>query len=312
MDYTAIFIILIAGLINGSFVVPAKFTNKISLESSWFYYTIFGVILIPWVIVYFDVNNLFKLYGSLNQITWMFLIFGGLIFGFGQVCFFNAINRLGIAKSFAVNISIGLIIGTVFVIFQQNKLWSKTGFLIEFAIILIFFAIIFNYCADKKKTKRNQLSGWFFIFFAGFASGIQNIVFYELSFIIQNLDIHKSFWVWPPFLFFASLPMLVFFYLKNTPQINDVFSVKSIIKNILLISLMGICFSGSLFLYSKAMVILNAPQRSIGWPLFMISIILSSQAWGLIFKENFNSKKIYKIISLFLLTSAILILSIVR
>lgn len=78
---------------------------------------------------------------------------------------------------------------------------------------------------------------------------------------------------------------------------------------------MGLCFTGSLVLYSYGMSNLPHQQQVVGWPILMIVIILTSQMWGLIYKEmpeNTGKSKILRITSVILLITAIILLAVTQ
>ncbi len=54
---------------------------------------------------------------------------------------------------------------------------------------------------------------------------------------------------------------------------------------------MGILFTGSLALYSLGMYGVDHKGQVIGWPIFIVLIILSSQLWGWVYKENINTSR---------------------
>ena len=313
MLYNSIILILVAGLINGSFVIPEKFSRNIHPKRVWFFHSIIGFSIIPWMILFSTTPSNLQIYFSLNFQSWLTLCLGGIIFGLGQVCFFNAIQKIGIAKSFAVNLSMGVILGSMYVVISQGQLFSYQGSTVTISVALIIFGIIFNYVSNRAKKEKKDITGWFFIAFAGVASGIQNIVFYKLSIAHLNNDV-SLFWIWPPFLLCAALPMLLYFFNVGEALNKERIKTKKTEKliNFSLISLMGVFFTGSLYFYSKGMALLTPAQKSIGWPLFMISIIIASQFWGMFFNEHKNEIKIYKLISILCLFIAIMILSIKR
>jgi L-rhamnose-H+ transport protein len=75
---------------------------------------------------------------------------------------------------------------------------------------------------------------------------------------------------------------------------------------------MGLFFTGSLALYSGGMNKLTHQQQIIGWPAFMVSIILVSQIWGWLYSEARGipiKNKFFMGCSVMLLVIAIIILS---
>ena len=321
----SLFPIIIAGVINGSFVIPARYIKNISHEKVWFYHSIIGLGIIPWIMLFLFFPILMQAYYALPLNLWVYIMVGGIIFGLGQVCFAKAIKHLGIALSFAINLGIGVTIGSLFVVFKASNFFTFQSYEVILAVALIVVSLVFYYFSTKKTEKNNKINnkdkegnapnfyqtGWILASLAGVASGFQNITFVFVGFYAKTqfpmANLLNSFWVWPPFLFAAALPMMIGF--GSQLKIKE----KTIkIKNSLLIILMGLCFTGSLVLYSNGMSRLPGNQKMLGWPILMILIILTSQAWGWIygeFKNNVLRNKVYRIISLLLLIVSIVILS---
>jgi L-rhamnose-H+ transport protein len=100
---------------------------------------------------------------------------------------------------------------------------------------------------------------------------------------------------------------ILFFY--QTKKIQESLSLPNI-KNLILVTLMGLFFTGSLVLYSSGMSHLPDDQKMLGWPTLMVLIILSSQVWGWVFGEFKAAKKIYRVASVLLLVISIALLSV--
>ncbi|HEV2613204.1 MAG TPA: hypothetical protein VGV92_00675 [Gammaproteobacteria bacterium] len=299
--------IIIAGLINGSFVVPVRLIKNASNEKIWFYHSLIGFSLIPWVILFFLSSSVFQDYVTLAPNLWGVIIVGGLIFGFGQVCFSYAIKKIGMAISFAINLGIGVTLGSMYVVFHDSALSTTQSYLVTLAVLCIVLSLVFYYFSEKIKTHYH--TGWLLALFAGIASGFQNITFVYVGFY-ANAQFHSmnSFWVWPPFLLAAAVPMVILFFTQMKRN-HENLSLPTF-NSLILVGLMGLSFTGSLALYSSGMSQLLPEQKMIGWPILNVLIILTSQVWGGFFGELQNTHKIYRIISLLLLIISIGLLSI--
>lgn len=313
--------LILAGIMNGSFVIPVKYIDH-SIGRIWFYYSIVGLAIIPWVILAFVVPNFIDGYLTLPVSIFSILFLSGFIFGLGQLTFAKAIKSLGIALSFTINLGIGVTIGSLFVVALDHDFFMRKGQLVTLATILIVASLVFYYFANKKMPQQfsnaartsHYRKNWLLVIFTGITSGLQNIAFIIVAFHSKgNLHIGNSFWVWPPFLLAAAIPIFVYFLYQMKKTALHCDEVKAIsIKEFLLISLMGFLFTGSLAVYSIIMSQLDAQQQEIGWPTFMVAIILTSQIWGLLLGEmtNFSKKqKIYWLCSVGLLLGAILVLA---
>lgn len=311
--------IIIAGLMNGSFVIPARYVKSFVNEKIWLYHSIIGLAIIPWIILFLTLPNAFHDYTLLHQSILLFLIFGGIVFGLGQVCFAYAIESIGIALSFTINLGIGVTIGSMFVVFYKSAFLTTEGLFVTLAVFLIVCSLIVYYFAGKNQSQKNignhsrYHAGWWLATLAGFASGFQNITFIIVASHHTAFQAENSFWVWPPFLLAASIPMFLgFFYRMNKPQTDSLINGTTIVRNLTLITLMGLFFTGSLALYSGGMGQLSHQQQIIGWPAFMVSIIFASQAWGWLQGKSSATLKstFYMFCSAALLVMAIIILAV--
>jgi len=294
---SSLLLIIVAGLMNGSFVIPTKYAQGFSNEKIWFYHSIIGLTLIPSLILILLFPETIKNYLSLQPKFLLFLIFSGVIFGLGQVFFAYAIEAIGVALSFTINLSIGVTIGSIFVLFDNDLFFTSQGYLATLAAFFILGSLIIYYFSFKnKKSNFYKLGlyyhkGWLLACLTGLTSGLQNITFIIVAFhaIVQSQS-NNSFWVWPPFLLAAAIPMFFGFLYRMKKSSRVTFPHPTIvkpliIKNMSLIALMGMCFTGSLALYSSGMSQLDHQQQIVGWPAFMIAIILTCQTWGWFYKE---------------------------
>jgi L-rhamnose-H+ transport protein len=287
--------IIAAGLINGSFVIPIRYLKHSSHEKMWLYHSVISIAIMPWLFLLVVFPNAFAQYTALPLRDITFLVFGGTVFGLGQISFAYAIEKIGIALSFTVNLGLGLVIGSMFVVLERSALFTSQGYWVTAAVILILCSLILYYFAGReaKITQHDHKIyrlGWLLAIMAGVASGLQNITFVVVAFDLPSSSLNTdSYWVWPPFLLAASIPMFIGFLYRANKQPTTYITGKAFclsFKNLALVTLMGLCFTGSLVLYSIGMSGLSHSQHIIGWPAFMVSIILASQCWGCVYQET--------------------------
>lgn len=317
--------IILAGLMNGSFVIPARYVKNILNEKIWFYHSIIGLAIIPWLLLALILPGIVHNYLSLSTSVMLFLVFSGAVFGLGQVFFAYAIESIGIALSFMINIGIGLTIGSMFVVFYKGDFFTLQGGLVTLAVILILSSLFIHYCSGKYNNTKNintqknanYRQGWLLASLTGLTSGLQNITFVIVAFhSATQFNTSDSYWVWPPFLLAAAIPMLLgFLYRVKTHQTYKTSQATKLhsVKNFILIFLMGLFFTGSLALYSDGMSKLDHHQQVVGWPAFMLVIIFTCQLWGWLHRESANTSiksRVGMLISMLLLIIAIIILAI--
>jgi L-rhamnose-H+ transport protein len=72
------------------------------------------------------------------------------------LCFAYAILRLGMALSFAVNLSLAVTLGSMFVIFYKSLVFSVEDVIVILAILLIIISLGLSYFSGKKISVRNK------------------------------------------------------------------------------------------------------------------------------------------------------------
>ena len=318
----SIFLIVLAGIMNGSFVIPGKFTRNLTPSQIWCLHSIVGMFIIPWLILYFFDPVSFNNYRYMSLNYWVLIVVSGFIFGLGQIAFSKSIEKLGIALSFTINISLGVIIGSLYVVYHKHTFFSIKGMLVLLSVFLIVSGLLIKYMSEKyrinsSKRSYNLTSWWLLALFTGLTSGLQNVTFVTIGFSSSIFfKDNDSFWVWPLFLSIGAIPMFFgFLYLSSDSKASsEIIDHKTnYLRNIISILLMGILFTGSLFLYSHGMDSLTGKLQIVGWPTFMVGIIITTQIWGYLYREH-NKKQIsvaYEIASLLLLLASIIILSLV-
>jgi len=308
---------MLAGIVNGSFIIPAKYIMQWSNARIWLYHSMVGILLIPWLILLLTTPFIIPHLFALSPAILLLIVGSGFIFGIGQCCFAYAIQYAGIAISFAINLALGVFIGSFYVVIFKHALFTWQGMLVNLALILILLALWMRYHAEQHSDTNKYKLGWILAIITGCTSGLQNITFITtLAHTTSQLKLVPAFWVWPLFLLAASISMIVGFYkliyqTKESIQYSKL-SIKNTLRNFALVFIMGLCFTGSLYLYSTALDHHNTTNKLIGWPTFMVAIILTTQAWDFFYQtpsaKSVRKSAYYKCFSIILLISAVIIL----
>ena len=122
--------LLVAGIMNGSFVIPMRFAKDLNAKHIWFFHSIIGLIIVPWLILGIWFSHTASYYKFLASDLLYLLAITGVAFGIGQVCFFYAIEKLGVALAFVINLSIGVTLGSLFVVFYKHLFLSDLNFIL--------------------------------------------------------------------------------------------------------------------------------------------------------------------------------------
>ncbi|MBY0377070.1 MAG: hypothetical protein K2Q33_00725, partial [Gammaproteobacteria bacterium] len=211
--------IILAGLMNGSFVIPSKYVQGLSNDAIWLRHCIIGLIILPCIMLITVAPGSIAFYFLLPKIIIISILLSGIIFGFGQICFMMAIKKIGVGASFSVNLGIGTAIGSIFVALYKKMLFSYSGLFVVLSVLLVIMSLSLYYIGSKSvkdsspllesKQANASFLGWIFAVIAGSCSGLQNVVFTTVLFsTIDLVKLSNPFWIWPPFLLGAAVPMV--------------------------------------------------------------------------------------------------------
>lgn len=300
----AFLIVVLAGIVNGSFALFIKYMKDWRFENIWLGYVIIAFLIAPFLVGWIvDPATTISYHNVSLSLKWL-IILGGLGFGIGQVCFAFAMNRIGIGLGFLLNIGIGTVLGSLFPLAANNvhDLATTHGLLTVLACLLIVVGLILCYRAGHSREQERghetkidfkpYLTGVIAACVAGLFSAGQNIMFALTSPIkvmaLQHgySQLAASLVVWPFFLLFAFIPYAIYMIslgVKNKTMY--LFVTKPKPHYYLFVILMGFFWYGSLALYSDAAQMIGHFGPIVGWPLFMVFIILTSNFWGWFKKE---------------------------
>lgn len=344
--YFAIGLIFIAGIINGSFALPTKHVTKWKFENIWLQFSFWAFVVLPWVIILFLVPQVFDIYAeSPSSLLWIIFI-GGLFFGAGQICFALALHMIGLGLGFVINLGLGIGLGFLLPLLIQHpeQIFTHFGYTTLIGTgLAIAGLIISNYAGMLRdrdtsellarglsegaigavkglaaKQKANYGIGVFLAILAGLSSAGQNFTFsftYEMQKLATEMGANAfgaANIIWPGFLLCGFIPYAaytIYLHYKNGSFAN--YRKSGTGKYHLYAIVMGLCWYGSLIFYGKASQLIGALGPLVGWPLFMVLIILVSSFWGWKHKEwehgSAKSKRVMNV-GLAILLLAIIVL----
>ena len=323
----AMMIFVFAGTMNGSFALPSKHLQNWSFQRIWLNYSIWAFLIFPCALLTLLAPKAWQIYWHIPMPMLMIILIGGFLFAIGQICFSRALQSIGLSLGFVINISIGTALGSLIplVLLHPEKVATTQGITTVIGVTTIIIGVLFSYVAGLKrdKGKVNQVSqksyflGVFFAMLAGLFSAGQNITF-SLTNSLQQQAIDAGLGqlasaniIWPVFLIATFIPYslyMVYLRCKNNQSEKNYNSVNYYIATLI----MGAFWYFSLILYSAASLNIGDLGPVIGWPLFMVCIILTANMWGWRHGEwadaSVQAKKLAKL-SILILIAAILILA---
>lgn len=300
----AILLVLCASIMNAAYALPMKLNKKWEWEHSWFAFSILGVAVVPTIIALLTVPALWSTYTSVSGGTLAAMVLFGASWGVSLVFFGLALTRLGLAITFAVCLGTSAAVGALTPLIAQhaNRILTRQGGLIILGIFVIILGVaICGLAGTHREAALQQASltvrkGFWGGFILAFTSGILgSMLNLGLAFggsIQRAAQQHgaslamMSNAVWLPCLYAGFLPGAIYCYILMRKNGNTSrLSTPGTWYYWLIGALMGFLWFGSIILYSISTIKLGDLGTSIGWPLFLASIVVASTIFGAVTGE---------------------------
>jgi L-rhamnose-H+ transport protein len=295
----AIVLVLCAAIMNASYSLPMKLNKKWQWEHSWFAFSILGVAVVPTIIALLTVPNLWSTYATVSAGTLAAMVLFGASWGVSLVFFGLALTRLGLAITFAVCLGTSAAVGALTPLIAQHSdlIMTRQGGLIFLGVLAIIIGVTLCGLAGKHReaalqqassdTRKGFWGGFLLAFVSGILGSMLNL---GLAFggSIQRAAQQQgasqammSNAVWLPCLYAGFLPGVIYCYILMRKNGN---LGKLLLPGTwyywLAGATMGFLWFGSIILYSISTVKLGDLGTSIGWPLFLASIVVASTIFG--------------------------------
>ena len=294
---------LLAGILNGSFAAPTRYTTRWKWENIWALWAFTAFFVVPWIIALSTVPSLFSVYGAAGwRALWLLIVFGAG-YGITVPCFGLGVDALGIALNFAIAIGLSTALGSLVPLLTQHReqVFTSKGIAVLTGIGITLLGIVVCAAAGKAREKQLRLKntaaangttrsfgvGLTFAIVAGLGSPLVN---FGLAYgdpvlkaaAAQGASVAaQSNAVWPPLLTATLIPYLIYCaYLWRKNRSFGLFFAPGTSKYWLLGALMGALWMGSIALYGTASTTMAGMGPVLGWPLFMSAIIITSNVWG--------------------------------
>jgi L-rhamnose-H+ transport protein len=306
----AVGLALLAGILNGSFATPMKYAKDWKWENIWSVWAVVGMLLFPWFMVYVTVPHMVGFYQQAGAREILLLVGFGVGFGLAQIFFGLGIAALGIALNFAIAIGLSTALGSLvpLVGLHSEMILTTKGMVIILGVVLMLVGIVFCAVAGRHKEKAMQGSvqppregsakkmsfkkGLFICILAGVGSPLINFgLAFGAPLISRAAQLgvsprSQANVIWAPLVTASLVPYLIYCaYLWNKNKTARLFFYPGTALNWLLGAMMGVLWFGSTVIYGAATAQLASLGPILGWPLFMSSIIITSNVWGFVTGE---------------------------
>jgi L-rhamnose-H+ transport protein len=300
-----ILLALLAGILNGSFAAPTKYTGRWRWENVWAIWAVVAFFVVPWLLAIITIPHLFTVYSAANARTLLTVIGFGAAYGIAALCFGLGVEAIGIALNFAIALGLSTAVGSLvpLLLLHPEQMFTPKGLTVEAGIGIVLLGIIVCAVAGRAKerervqgapasdeptrTRTSFKVGLAFAIVAGVGSPFIN---FGLAFggpLLMGAAAEgaspssQANVIWPPLLTATLVPYLAYCaYLWRKNNSLKLYALPGTGSYWLLGALMGVLWMSSIAIYGTASATMAEMGPVLGWPLFMSAIIITSNVWG--------------------------------
>jgi len=296
-------VVVLAGIIQGSFAAPMKRMSAWRWENSWLLFALSGLVISPWIINFATVPHVLSVYSAVSSSTLIKVAAFGLLWGAGSTLFGLGISRVGLALGFALILGITASFGSFvpMAILHPEQLLLKRGLALILGTIIMTFGLVS--LAFAGRTRERDLGettgpasgftiGLVICIFAGIFSSMMNFAFVfgdelrlrALRFGASNAMAANPIWALTVGVgFIANFCYCVYLLGKNRTW--GLFRMGNTSLYWLLGSLTGLLWFGGTVLYGTGAAAMGSWGSIIGWPIFITLDIIVGLFWGAVSGE---------------------------
>jgi L-rhamnose-H+ transport protein len=256
------------------------------------------MVLIPWSTVLIAIPGWNAVLAAIPISGLAGLIALGLIWGVASLLYGLAIDLLGIAMGFSIQLGLSIIVGALVPFAMVRGLAFGTSSDWAFLAGVIAMVVGVTLCAtagrDSKRagapgaaTAASRVrfrKGILIAVLGGLGSPLLNLgIQYGTSLLPRVESAHTlvQWLAWAIFLSAAAVSQAGWcFYRLAATQQTLLFRRKESGHDVLLVAGMAVVWAASIFLYGLSATSLGSIGTSVGWPVFIGLIVITSNAWG--------------------------------
>lgn len=328
---SGVMILILSGVLNGSFAAPIKKISGWRWENTWFVYALFALIVLPLFVTVIFIPHGLSVYSGVSFREMFTVFLFGMGWGIGSVMFGLAIALLGFSLGYTIVVSGIAAFGSIipFLLSSEKSIFSKEGIPLLLSLLCLTLGsyLCTNVTKSKssntlrngltKQTKNNLVFGICISILAAILSSMLNLAFHFGTPITiaakQKFPNFSQFQInqilWNIILIAGFIPFLIyctFRTLKNKSFGN--FSGQLSLSNWVYAILMGIIWFSCIVLYGLGLDRIPEISGSFGWVILMTVTVVVGNIWGMItgeWKGYTLKSKVIRVFGIFILLSNI-------
>lgn len=300
-------VILLSGILNGSFPLPLKYSRSWRWENTWLTFCIVSLLFLPWTLAVSFAPHLGELYHTLPARALIYPLIFGLLWGISQVTFGLGIDAVGMAVAIAVVSGMACLSGSLIplAVLSPADLFHPRGVLLLFSLPILVVGLFYCGAAGRRRDserpvlpgssagvgQKSFMTGLAICIFTGIFASNFNL---GLSFSAGVMErarqlgaspLTASYAVWTLVFAAGFIPNLIYCaYLLSRSHTWSRFTISSVRESALSV-IMAVLWVAGVFGYGMGATLVGRYGTSLGFTLFMASSILSSNVIGLLAGE---------------------------
>lgn len=308
-------ILLVAGVTNGSFTLPMKFTRRWKWENTWLVYSVWALFVLPPLVTWLTVPNLGATYHSASNTVIAVVAACGFGWGVSQIFFGLAVEGVGIALAFSVILGLSAAVGSLvpFLRDTPGELFQRPGLVLLLGLALVLAGVAVCGVAGSRRERARKPAGGvsaaaggtatvtspvhtvsvarglLYCAISGVGSALVGIGLYSGSSLqaLAQQNGAASYWApnaaWLPLMVAGGVPGVAYCaYLVRKNRTGVLFQEPGTSAYYGLAFIMAIFWFGSTLLYGISAGKLGTV---VAWPVFMSLIVIMANALGLVTGE---------------------------
>jgi L-rhamnose-H+ transport protein len=293
--------VLAAGLFQGSFMLPMKYTRRWAWENTWLVFSSTAYLVWPWVLAFLTIPHLRTVLVSTSMRSLLLVGLFGLGWGLGAVTFGLGVDKLGMALGFTVIIGLAASAGTLIplAVLTPEQLFQRPGLLTIAALALVLVGISLCSWAGKLRSPEHDSAkpqsyalGLLICIASGVFSSCGNLGFAFGGEVVQkaieqgaaeNLA-GNSLWALTTLPLFACNAGYCAWRLRRHGTTN-LFFQPGTRPNWILAASMGLLWIAGFACYAPGARRLGSLGTSVGWSMMTSVMVITANLWGIMSGE---------------------------
>jgi L-rhamnose-H+ transport protein len=292
-------LVVLAGLLQGTFVLPMTLVREWSWEHTWATFSLLGMFVFNWIITFLLVPNILSIYAASSSRDLGILALFGLGWGVGAVLFGLGMDKLGMALGYPIIMGLIASLGALIpllVFFPGTVLTSKgLALLLGTGVVILGVAMCSmagsrrNPADDKSKSEPSGgfSTGLLIAILAGILSCLPNVGMAFGKHLTEAAEVSgvsqasSGNTVWALLFTLGCVANLAYcIYLMISRKTLRRYLNRETPRNLGLSAAMALMWIGSFYLYGAGAAKLGRWGVVAGWPLFISLSIVTGNLWG--------------------------------